>query len=215
MKRPLPLNHIGGILKTVHRDIRDSVYRFHSEMVRFESQIPKGIFQPGPVTPEALPFLEAKSHSAMYSRVAQVFAFLAVEAFVNDYGYLRLGEDAFEQKFRNKPIPISRKLTSILQEVIEDIGGNAEIDQVLKRLADRRNSLVHPKPEMTVLLEDGTIRETTKRLPRVDPTPATTAVEEMDRFFELITAIDPEAAFVLGVQPSRPPSSGDSRNRRT
>ncbi|HLQ76469.1 MAG TPA: hypothetical protein VK210_03895, partial [Terriglobia bacterium] len=166
--------------------------------------------KPGIAAPETVDFFEKKKLSQMYSRAVQVFACLAVEAFVNAYGYLRLGEEHFEQTFKKKRVGISKKLNSILSEVMEDVDNNPEIDLILRKLADRRNRIVHPKPEMKVLLEDGTKRETTKRLAPVDPKSATAALEEMERFFKLFSAIDPEAAFVLGCAPYQHPKSEDS-----
>jgi hypothetical protein len=205
MKSLPPLNHKGGNLTSVHRDIRDSVLKFHTEMLRLESQIPTGPFTPGPVSQETMNFYETKKSSQMHSRVVQVFALLAVEAFLNDYGYLRLGEEAYEKVLRKRRPPLSKKLNTILREVAPDFESDPEIEIILRNLATRRNNLVHPKPEMKVWLEDGTIRQTTKRLARTDPEPAKSALEEMERFFELVAAMDPEAAFVMGCVPRRTP----------
>jgi hypothetical protein len=206
MKAPHPLNHKAGRLIAIHRDIKDSVYEFQREMLRLEAQVPAFTFKPGPVSPEMMHFVETKKRSQTYSRVVQVFAFLAVEAFMNEYGYLRLGEEAFEHKFK-KQIPIAQKLKSIIGEVFGRFSNeNTEIIDIVTSLAARRNRLVHPKPEMEVWLADGTKRRTTKRLPPVDARSAQSAVQEMERFFALFATIDPEAAFVLGCAPQRAPS---------
>ena len=73
-----------GAITTVYRDIRDSVYRFQSEMLRLESELPDEFaFESGLVTAETIQILEKKRECQMYSRVIQVFALLAVEALLN------------------------------------------------------------------------------------------------------------------------------------
>ena len=70
---------------------------------------------------------------------------------------------------------------------------------MVKSLADRRNTLVHPRPELEAWGDDGTIAvATAKRLPPTDTRSAETAVQDMERFFELFKSIDGHAAFLLG-----------------
>ena len=160
-RRPLPKT---GHITAAHREIRSTVYRFRDEMLRVESQLPQPSFEPGEASADTIQFFEKKSVSQMYSRAVQVFAALTVEAFVNEYGYLRLGETDFEKLFKRQ-IPIAVKLTTILREVLGTFDENAEIVNVVRSLATRRNRLVHPRPEMEGLMEDGELRKTTERLP--------------------------------------------------
>jgi hypothetical protein len=51
---------------------------------------------------------------------------------------------------------------------------------------------------MEGLMEDGELRKSTERLPPTDPKTAVAAVWDMDRMFELLATIDPEAAVHLG-----------------
>ena len=76
----------------------------------------------------------------------------------------------------------------------------SEISQVVQRLAGRRNTLVHPRPELEAWRDDGTITvATAKRLPRTDTRSAEAAVQDMERFFELFKSIDGHAAVLLGL----------------
>jgi hypothetical protein len=155
-------------------------------------------FETGPASAETLQFFEKKRVCQMHSRVVQVFASLAVEAFVNDYGYLRLGEAAFEKLF-TRQIPIAVKLTKLLHEVFGSFDEKTEIISVVKSLAARRNRLVHPRPEMQSWTEHGEFSTTTQRLPAVDSRAALAAVRDMDRFFELFVSTDIEGAMHLGL----------------
>jgi hypothetical protein len=77
-------------------------------MLRIASQLPEPSFEPGEASADTVQFFEKKSVSQMYSRAVQVFAALTVEALVNEYGYLRLGERDFEKLFK-KQVPIAVK----------------------------------------------------------------------------------------------------------
>ncbi len=191
-----PLPKSAGIT-TVHGDIRDSVLMFQKEMHRLESELPAQIiFEAGPVSPELMRIIEAKQRSQMYSRAIQVFALLAVEAFLNEYGYLRLGQAVFEQKY--EALGIAKKLTNTLSDVLGSFDGTSEIVAVIRKLGERRNRLVHPRPELTAQTEGGATVQTTGRVPSADPGSAEAAVQEMERFFELFVKLDPEAAAILG-----------------
>lgn len=181
----------------MHRDIVESVYRFRAEMLRLESELPDQIrFEARFASPDTMRIVETKQLSQMHSRVIQVFALLAVEAALNEYGYLRFGQPIFDKKFEGQSI--GKKLTGMLRQVLGSFEESHEIVAVVKALAARRNRLVHPKPEMEMWSGDGIRTATTTRLPRVDRDSAITAVQEMERFFDLMGAIDSEAAFRLG-----------------
>jgi len=191
-----PLPKSAGIT-AVHKDIRDSVLRFQKEMHRLESELPAQItFEAGPVSPELMCIVETKQCSQMYSRAIQVFALLAVEAFLNEYGYLRLGQAVFEKKY--EPLGIAKKLTNTLSEVLGSFDETSEIVAVVRKLGERRNRLVHPRPELTALTEGGATVQTAGRVPSADPGSAEAAVQEIERFFELFVKLDPEAAAILG-----------------
>jgi hypothetical protein len=170
---------------------------FRDEMLRLVLSHLSIQLESGPASEETIKFFETKRTAQMQSRAVQVFAALAVEAFVNDYAYLRLGEQSFEKLL--KWTSTSKKLAFICRGAFGNFDSNAEIVSVMRSLSDRRNELVHPKPEMQARLEDGTVRETTKRLPLCDPNSALAAVRDMERFFELFTQVDLEAAMLLGL----------------
>jgi hypothetical protein len=187
----LPLR---GHITAVHRDIRASVYKFRDEMLRLESDVLRLQIQqePGIATQETLAFFKTKSVSQMYSRAVQVFAALAVEAFINEYAYLRLGEEEFKEEL--EWASTIKKLRAVCLKVFGAFDDNGEIVTAMKNLAERRNRLVHPKPEMLSVMEGGTVRETTHRLASSDPGSAEAATWEMDRFFQLFPSVDAEAA---------------------
>jgi len=150
-----------GAITTVHQDIRDSVHKFQTEMLRLESELPDEFaFDSGLFTAETIQILEKKRECQMYSRLIQAFAPLAVEAFLNAYSYLRIGEEGFERKSDRFSIP--NKLAQMLrQPFVQTFEDDCEIVGVVKSLASRRNRLVQLKPELHVLAQDGTRIETT------------------------------------------------------
>jgi hypothetical protein len=188
-----------GRMTTVHADLRNTVYRFREEMLRAEANVPKNpVFESGPASESMMRFFETKTLSQMYSRATQMFALVTIEAFLNEYGYLRFGPDHFEKRF-GRMNPITRKLTEMLGEVFSTpIGLSSEIAQVVHSLAERRNALVHPRPELATWADDGTpATATTRRVAATDVRSAEAAVQEMERFFAFFKAIDQHAAFLL------------------
>src|SRR5262245_36215915 len=99
-----------GAITTVYRDIRDSVHKYKTEMLRLESELP-GQFA---LESGASQIVEKKRECQMYSRIIQEFAVLAVEAFLNSYGDLRFGQEWFEPKSDRFSIP--NKLAQMLRQ---------------------------------------------------------------------------------------------------
>jgi len=74
----------------------------------------------------------------------QIFAAMAVEGYLNFYGVLRLGQSVFDEHFeRLGLIPKLRSLLLVCDGL--QIDRNDALVTLLDRLAQRRNSLVHPK----------------------------------------------------------------------
>ena len=157
-----------------------------------ESELPDEFaLESGLVTAETIQILEKKRECQMYSRLIQAFALLAVEAFLNAFSYLRIGEEGFERR-KSDRFSIPNKLAQMLrQPFVQTFEDDCEIVGVEKSLAIRRNRLVPLRPELHVLAKDGTRFETTNRLPPDDSQSAVAAVQEMERFFELFAQIDP------------------------
>jgi hypothetical protein len=109
---------------------------------------------------------------------AQIFACMAVEAFLNLYGVQRLGEKFYKRNLER--LGISEKLkilvTMCTQEILED---EDETTQIARRMFDRRNSLVHPKAKEINGFSDLIPFESTNHLKRAEE-----AVEEMELFFK-------------------------------
>ena len=74
----------------------------------------------------------------------QIFACMAVEAFLNFYGVKRLGEEYYKRSIER--LGISQKLETLIaictQKLIDD---KDEISTTVRRMFDRRNRLAHPK----------------------------------------------------------------------
>src|SRR5256885_2699545 len=196
MQKKDPVPERAGIT-TLHKDIASEARFFLAEASKAESELPTDVdWSPGPASESFLQLVQVTQKVQMYSRAAQLSSLLAIEAFLNEYGYIRLGEVPFEQKF--EWLGPSKKLAQLLTEAIGyHVKADSEIARLVRSLSHRRNALVHPRPELRVWSDDGTVIETRRKLGATSRAAAEDAVSEMDRFFALFNAIDPEAAQIL------------------
>lgn len=114
-----------------------------------------------------------------------VFAAMAVEAFLNVYGVVRLGEAFYSRNYER--LGIGPKLAALIGTCCSTlITPEDEISQVVSRLFESRNALVHPK---TREVKPRGRRRSRPRIQR--PTDrARSAVKDMERFIELFRAFD-------------------------
>jgi len=74
----------------------------------------------------------------------RIFAAMAVEAFINFYGIIRLGEAEYTEHFERLGIvPKLRVLLLVCDSI--SLGTSDQLVVSLRRIADERNTLVHPK----------------------------------------------------------------------
>lgn len=132
----------------------------------------------------------------LLSDSVKIFSAMAVEAFLNYYGVVRLGEDEYASHFeRLGLVPKLRTLLLVCDSL--SISEPDPLIQLLQSIAKRRNSLVHPKAQ-----------ELQQHVPADDrggdkiPEVARDAVRDMDAFFrEFVTAV-PKAARLVPPSPS-------------
>jgi hypothetical protein len=100
--------------------------------------------QPEPLRRAAqyLPHLD--EYSEILSQSVQIFACMAVEAFLNYYGVVRLGEDVYYRLHERHSI--HKKLATLLRVCdATNLPRDSELAQLVRRMFERRNDLVHPK----------------------------------------------------------------------
>ena len=127
----------------------------------------------------------------LLSDSVKIFSAMAVEGFLNYYGVVRLGEAEYGTHFeRLGLVPKIRVLLLICDSL--SIADTDALIKVLARIAQRRNSLVHPKAN-----------ELPGYLPAEErggdkiPEAAQEAVADMEQFFrEFVTAI-PQAEHLV------------------
>jgi hypothetical protein len=133
------------------------------------------------------PDVAARVHEVQVAADAVVvFSAMAVEGFLNFYGVRRLGEEYYLANLERSSTT-AKAATLVFHRTGKRPATTSALLQLTKQIADRRNSLVHPKT-----MEAGTGR----RWPQTDSgiVAAGQAIEEMRRFFELFVAADPGAA---------------------
>jgi hypothetical protein len=131
-------------------------------------------------------FLVASMELRKLSRAVQVFAGLTVEACVNLYGMLALGEDKFYgDKLEMKAFPKKLELIMALGRETP-IAPDAELVALGASLAGMRNRIAHPKPrESSSKHSDEDASNTATDLSAADK-----ALEDTRRFVHLLRTRD-------------------------
>lgn len=121
------------------------------------------------------------------SITAQIYCAMAAEALLNFYGVVRLGESFYKRNIeRIGIIPKLEILIGICDGKL--LPKDAEISGVIRRLSERRNSLVHPKAKefaLSMLSGNLGIGEAINDVQK--------SIDDMKRFFELFAGISVEA----------------------
>jgi hypothetical protein len=125
-----------------------------------------------------------------------MFAAMAVEAFVNYYGVVRLGEEHYTREYERSSA--ERKLRGAL-EMAEGLVLAADDPLVVlaRRIAGRRNDLVHPKAQE--LYERLTPEERLREEPLAR---AREAVADCREFFARFATAVPAARSLLPIEPA-------------
>jgi hypothetical protein len=122
------------------------------------------------------------------SDTVRIYAAMAVEGFLNFYGVLRLGQQAFDEHFeRLGVVPKLRTLLLVGESL--DLPRNDPLVLMLHSVAQSRNALVHPKTREISNERRVNDRPSTK-LPEV----AQEAVANMESFFEQFAQAVPSMA---------------------
>lgn len=117
----------------------------------------------------------------------RIFSAIAVEAFINHYGVVRLGEAQYAPLERLSSIPKLKKLLFVCDSL--KVTKDDPIVQALKRIGERRNSLVHPKTQAAIDEQDAAM----KKLGPMMPGYAREALADMEFFFEQFAELVPGA----------------------
>lgn len=132
-----------------------------------------------------LPSREAIEEVSLLSDSTLMYSCLAVEEFLNYYGVVRLGEQFYTANYER--LGIVPKVATVLATCTGRlIAKAAEIRQVVQRLFDRRNSLVHPKTREAK--GNASFGQALSPLEG-----ARSSVADMTRFFELMGEYDSDA----------------------
>ena len=130
----------------------------------------------------------------LLSDSVRAFSAMAVEAFLNFYGVVRLGEEEYSTHFeRLGPIPKLRQLLLVCDRL--SIAERDPLVKTLHRVAKSRNSLVHPEAQELPGYVPAEARGGVKI-----PEAAREAVRDMELFFEQFVDAVPNAPHLV---PSR------------
>jgi hypothetical protein len=122
------------------------------------------------------------------SDTTRIYAAMAVEGYLNFYGVLRLGQQPFDDHFeRLGLVPKLRALLLVCDQL--DVPASDELAQHLDRVAQSRNSLVHPKTK-EVQGDLAAYKRTGSPMPET----AENAVQSMEAFFQSFIKAVPKAA---------------------
>lgn len=120
-----------------------------------------------------------------------IFSAMSVEAYLNFYGVVRVGEDLYQRQFER--MSFDRKL-EVLLFVCNGLAVEKgdPIADTIRRVADRRNALVHPKTR-----EAGSPAGERLAEGIAMPHAAEEAFRDCEKFFELFQETVPEARLHL------------------
>lgn len=125
------------------------------------------------------------------SDTVQLFAWMAVEGFVNFYGCVRLGESGFNKRIAKLDVP--KRIRALLKDCDGlEIHHTHQLMAALSSLARKRNRLVHPQ----VSEADGYVPVANRSGDEV-PQAAGAALREMAEFFEAFKNLVPQAAHLI------------------
>ena len=134
--------------------------------------------------------MDRREKLEVLSVTVEIFCCMSVEAFLNFYGFVRLGEEFFKQNYER--IGITQKLGALLatsQQIL--LPKDAEITKLVRKMFDRRNALVHPKTKEVDL---------SKPAPETDIiAEAQQRVSEMKQFYQLFVGYDSEAEQIISM----------------
>ena len=117
----------------------------------------------------------------------RIYAAMAVEGYLNFYGVLRLGQDVFDEHFeRLGLVPKLRALLLTCDQL--NVAKSDPLVLALERVAQSRNSLVHPKTRE--VMSDPSQH---KRTATLVPETAISAVSDMETFFATFIEAVPQA----------------------
>lgn len=121
----------------------------------------------------------------LYSEAATAFAAMSVEAFLNLYGVVRLGEDFYQRHYERLGLgaKVAALVATCMSRLVEK---DDEILVVASRLYASRNSLVHPKAKEITANRQNSDKSTPHER-------AAGSVEDAERFFALFVALDPDS----------------------
>ncbi len=120
-----------------------------------------------------------------------IFSAMAVEAFLNLYGVVRLGEDNYKRLFeRLGAVPKLQTLLLVCDSL--SIPNNDPLVATVKNIAERRNRLVHPKSSEASGYVPAEDRPSTQI-----PEAAEEAFNEMLAFFQQFEVAAPDSKHLL------------------
>jgi hypothetical protein len=129
-------------------------------------------------------YLEKLEAFIALSASAQVFCAMSVEALLNLYGVVRLGEEFYKRNLeRSGVVPKLEILLATCDGIL--LPKDAELSALLRKISQKRNELVHPKSR-----EFRVDRMDSANWPDELPKTVESAVTDMERFFELFAGLN-------------------------
>jgi hypothetical protein len=131
-----------------------------------------------------------------YSLAIQVFAAMTIEAAISFYAVLRFGGENHDEHFRWGSA--DNRLRTAFDHAGIDSGDDAEILRIVRDVMGARHQIVHPFSAEFLGTEQATIQAPHRPFPDVSAAAGRRAIENVDRFFELMRQLDePHSRFFV------------------
>jgi len=124
--------------KAAHRNMAASVKLLEAAAKKYRSMSEE------PLTDQLPQYIELLDEYRSLLTSAQIYAAMAIEAFFNFYGVIRLGHEEYYRRYQKRTV--RNKLTGLLAECEGVTGAEEEkLRALVLPIFERRNDLVHPK----------------------------------------------------------------------
>lgn len=142
---PMPVSRFAGwkghhhqYRKAAHRNMAASVKVLEAAAKKYRSMSEE------PLTDQLPEYIELLDEYRSLLTSAQIYAAMAIEAFLNFYGVIRLGHEEYYRRY--KGTPVRDKLAGLLAECEGVTDAEEEkLTALVLPIFKRRNDLVHPK----------------------------------------------------------------------
>ena len=179
--------HVGRTLTAPHDELYRAMRGFLKDLERAEESYREEVIAIRKKLQVPAEYTETPDVER-YSLAIQVFAAMTIEAAISFYAVLRFGGENHDDHFRWGSA--DNRLRTALSYAGVAFEDDAEILRLVRAVMDARHTIVHPFSAEFRGTEQATIQVPHRPVPDVSAAAARSAIEDVDRFFQLLRQLD-------------------------